>query len=108
MERRGRIRTPGSLPERESCIRTLIVSRGWQHNYVGAYRASNQTTDIYVFGSDARYTYCFHGTCYAARRHVGRKSDRFFLWRHGCALVMQEWIEGAARLSGGRSAVHDI
>ena len=33
MGQRGQRRTPGNLPERESCIRTLIVSRGWQHNW---------------------------------------------------------------------------
>ena len=27
------IHTPGACPDLESCIRTLIVSRGWQHSY---------------------------------------------------------------------------
>ena len=28
-----RVHTPGALPDLESCIRTLMVSSGWQHNW---------------------------------------------------------------------------
>ena len=49
MGRGGRIRTPGSLPERESCIRTLIVSRGWQHSWEHNVRRP----DVYVSSGQA-------------------------------------------------------
>lgn len=29
----ARARTPGARPDLESCMRTFIVSSGWQHNY---------------------------------------------------------------------------
>jgi len=90
MRRGGRIRTPGSLPERESCIRTLIVSRGWQHSWEHNVRRP----DVYVFWGTGVCTYSFHGTRYAACCQVGREPNGFLLGRHGRPLVIQRFAEG--------------
>ena len=77
--------TPGARPDLESCMRTLMVSSGWQHSCrQEKTRSSEQSENLrgeegggpaLGLGKEEGRTYGFHGAGKAAGHELGREPD---------------------------------
>lgn len=65
------LRTPGSLPDLDNCILTLMVSNGWQHSYAGSEHPPMEQT---------RQTYSFCHSSGSTRNDVRRKAHRLLVF----------------------------
>lgn len=65
--------TPGARPDLESCMRTLMVSSGWQHSFTGnSFSTASHELE--------RITHSFHGASHPSCGDMGSEAYMLFIF----------------------------